>query len=204
MTKILILDDHKIFAESLSKIISTKYRVVNISYSVNSALLFLRKNTVDLIITDINLPDVDGLVLINHIRKENIKSKILVLTSYTNPTLIEQLIEFDIEGYLSKNTSSIDLFNAIDAILKNERYIEPFAKEILSRKQTKTTVKTTFTERELQILRLVSEEKSSKEISKALSISRYTVDDHRKNLLLKTNSINVVGLIKYGLKNRLI
>ncbi len=204
MTRILILDDHKIFAESLSKTISVKYDVVNISYSVESALLYLKTHIVDLIITDINLPNVDGLVLINDVKKKKPETKILVLTSHTNPTLIEQLTEFNIEGYLSKNTSSIDLFNAIGAILKNERYIEEFAKKILSRKQLKTTVETTFTKRELQILELISEEKSSKEISKLLSISRYTVEDHRKNLLLKTDSINVVGLIKYGLKNRLI
>lgn len=202
--KILIVDDHKVFAESIASILRSKYEVREV-VTVDKALQIKDTYKPNLIVTDLQLPDKDGLYLIKKIRENDDALKILVLSSMTNHATIHKLIQFDVNGFLNKNISSLDLLNAIQKILEGENYFQPdIYNDYLENYKSKSEETQTITPRELEVLQLIIEEKTTSEIAAILKLSTYTVEGYRKNLLLKTGASNVVGLIKYAIKINLI
>lgn len=200
-TNILLVDDHKIFTESLTHALEDHYSL-NKATSVDTAIKYLNSLAIDLVITDIELPERNGVDLIKEIKKNFKNIKIIVLSSHTNQTLFKQLIALGIDGFLSKNTSKFDLLSTIKTILSDEQYFEPelynnyLAKGKLNPKQK-------FSPRELDVLKLILDEKTTSQIAESLEISSYTVEGHRKSLLHKTNATNVVGLVKYAITHNL-
>ncbi|MFD0964872.1 response regulator [Pseudofulvibacter geojedonensis] len=204
--KILLVDDHQVFSTSLKLVLEANSYEVDIATHVNLAISFLKANSYDLLISDIEMPEINGVdfIKIIHKNKSNFKKtpKIIVLTSYHKIALFKKLHVLGIDGFLSKNTSQFELLKAIRNVLANEKYYETsiynsYLKSNLNNQSID------FTDRELDVLKLILEEKTTSEIALELQISKYTVEGHRKNLLQKTNSKNVVGLIKYSLLNNL-
>jgi DNA-binding NarL/FixJ family response regulator len=204
--KILLVDDHQVFSTSLKMVLETNNYDVDIATEVNIAIKFLKANSYDLLISDIEMPEINGVDFIKIINqsKNEIKSipKVIVLTSYNKLPLFKKLYTLGIDGFLSKNTSQFELLKAITQVLANQKYYETsiynsYLKSNLNNQSIE------FTDRELDVLKLILEEKTTSEIALQLQISKYTVEGHRKNLLQKTNSKNVVGLIKYSLNNNL-
>lgn len=199
--KLLLVDDHKIFTESLTLALSDHYDL-NKAITVDTALKYLNSLAIDLVITDIELPKKNGVDLIKEIKKNFKDIKIIVLSSHTNQILFKQLITLGIDGFLSKNTSKFDLLSTIKSVLNGEQYFEPeLYNKYLSKGKSKQNQK--FSPRELDVLKLILEEKTSSQIAIILKISSYTVEGHRKSLLQKTGSTNVVGLVKYSIINNL-
>lgn len=205
-TKILLVDDHQVFSTSLKMVLEANNYEVDITKEVHLAIKFLKANSYDLLISDIEMPETNGVDLIRiiHQNKSDFTKvpKVIVLTSYHKISLFKKLHALGIDGFLSKNTSQFELLKAISKVLANEKYYETsiyssYLKSNLNNQSIE------FTDRELDVLRLILEEKTTSEIALELQISKYTVEGHRKNLLQKTNSKNVVGLIKYSLNNNL-
>ena len=204
--KILLVDDHQVFSTSLKMVLETNSYEVDIATEVNVAIKFLKANSYDLLISDIEMPEINGVDFIKIINKNKNELKnipnIIVLTSYKKLSLFKKLHTLGVDGFLSKNTSQFELLQAINQVLANQKYYETsiynsYLKSNLNNHPTE------FTDRELDVLKLILEEKTTSEIALQLQISKYTVEGHRKNLLQKTNSKNVVGLIKYSLNNNL-
>lgn len=204
--KILLLDDHQVFSSSLKMVLETNnYEVYSVT-EVSFAVKLIKANTYDLIISDIEMPDINGVEFIKEIYryKKQLKKtpKIIVLTSYNKLTLFKKLYSLGIDGYLNKNTTQFELLEAIKRVLTDEKYYEGnMYHQFLNSNLKNQNVE--FTKRELDVLLLILDEKTSAEIGLELKISPHTVEGHRRNLLQKTNSKNVVGLIKYSINNNL-
>lgn len=205
--KILIVDDHKVFAESLKTVLDMHNFDVKYVTNAEMALNYLKSEEYDIVITDIEMPEINGFDLIKNIKaieKDLPKiPKYIILTSYSKIKIFKQFYNLGVNAYLSKNISQLELLNVIKKVLKNETYFEKsiYNAYLNSNLYLKTVE---FTARELDVLRLLLEEKTTNEIAEKLLISRFTVEGHRKNLLQKTNSKNIVGLIKYSLLNNIV
>jgi DNA-binding NarL/FixJ family response regulator len=204
--KILILDDHRVFSESLKVVLESQgFDVVNVAQG-KVALSLLKANEFDLLISDIEMPEISGVDFIKLVY-QNVealakKPKIVVLTSYKKVSLFKKLLAIGIDGFLSKNVSHVELLNVIRKVIDGEKYYESsIYNEYLELNKNQDNID--FTPRELDVLRLIMDEKTTSEIASELGISAHTVEGHRKNLLQKTNSKNVVGLIKYTLVHNL-
>jgi len=202
--KILLVDDHLVFSSSLKIVLETRNYEVESVTDANLGLKYLKSTQFDLVITDIDMPNLNGVDFIKEINNiNNYKQiKIIVLTSFKKLSLFKKLYSIGIDGYLSKNTSQFELFKAISHIISNEKYYESNIYNAFL-KADSSSEDLDFTPREIDVLKLILDEKTTSEIAIALEISPYTVEGHRKNLLQKTNSKNVVGLIKYSLNNNL-
>lgn len=205
--KVLILDDHKVFSESLKVVLESQgYEVTNVS-QVNIALGLLKMNAIDVVISDIEMPEVSGVDFVKMIQDNRSKltkqPKIIILTSFRKVSLFRKLVAIGIDAFLSKNVSHIELLSVIKKVMDGEKYYESsIYNEYLELHKNSEVLD--FTPRELDVLKLIMDERTTSEIAEILGISAYTVEGHRKNLLQKTNSKNVVGLIKYTLVNNLI
>lgn len=204
--KILVLDDHKVFAESLKAVLESHNFIVKNVTDGNLAIKYLQSDEYDVVITDVEMPEISGIDFLKRVKEiEKTLSKTpkyIVLTSYTKTTVFKQLFNLGIDGYLSKNVSQLELLSVIKKVLQNEKYFEKSIYDAFL-KANSNSAEIEFTKRELDVLRLIMEENTTSEIADKLQISPYTVEGHRKNLLQKTNSKNVVGLIKYSLINNL-
>lgn len=194
--KILLVDDHLMLSNSLKIVLEKKGFSVSIASSVETAIIYLKSIAFDLVIADIEMPKVTGLELIQGIAQKKIKTlnhlKIIVLTSTKNNTIIKKLHALGINGLLTKNVTKQKLVTTINNVLDGKNYYE--IKPIEEKKLTK---------RELDVLQLILEEKTTSEIAVQLQISTNTVEDYRKKLLRKTNSKNVIGLVKYSFAKNL-
>lgn len=205
--KILIVDDHKVFSESLKMVLESHYYMVKNVSNAELALKYLKSEAFDIVITDVEMPEINGFDFIKKIKafeKELPKiPKYIILTSYSKIKVFKQFYNLGVHAYLSKNVSQLELLNVIKKVLKNEKYFEKSIYDAFINSNTETN-SVEFTTRELDVLQLILEEKTTTQIADKLQISPFTVEGHRKNLMQKTNSKNVVGLIKYSLLNNII
>ena len=206
VSKILLVEDHKTVSESLRILLeNNNYDVTTCSDPI-FALKLIPTNNFNLIITDIEMPQLNGVDFIKRVKALNDKKvKILVLSTHSNNSLIQQLFNLKVNGYINKSASSLDLLQAIRYILDNKNYFPNWVNKNQTVEETKEEkTNTKFTKRELDVLKLILNEITTREIATKLNISISTVEEHRRNLLVKTNSKNVVGLVKYCIINQVL
>ena len=203
--KILLVDDHLVFTSSLKMMLEYNSFMVDMVLDTELAFKLIKSKHYDVVISDIDMPNINGVEFIKGLRAEwellN-KPKIIVLTSYNKLSLFKKLYNLEIDGFLNKNISSLELINAIRAVMRNEKYYE---KEVYNEflRSSVNVDDIEFTNREFDVLKQIFNEKTTNQIAEDLKISPYTVEGHRKKLLQKTNSKNVVGLIKFALDKNL-
>jgi len=207
--KVIIIDDHKLFTNGLSSILgSIGLRVMATFENGKQAVLYLQNNEVDIIFSDINMPEMDGLKLCKRLKKNKVKAKIIILSMYEDPNIIKEAFECGASAYLSKNTEKEEIIKAIEKSLDNKKYVK---KRLLKKKEREEeeeeedtfTLKYRLTFREREVLQLLLDEESNREIGKSLDISTRTVETHRKNIMLKLDVKNNIGLIKKALSYQL-
>ncbi|HRE52014.1 MAG TPA: response regulator transcription factor [Flavitalea sp.] len=202
---ILLVDDHRILLDGLRYIFSEKehLHIKATADSGTEALKLLEEDSFDLMITDYCMPDSHGLALIKRARELSPRMKIIVLSMVDPPEDIRDIMLAGAEGYVLKKYARQELFYAIDAVMNNRQYWSPEAsKALLS--DRRPAGRSPLTARELEVLRLLARELTSREIASQLFISERTVETHRKNLLRKTGSAGVIGLIKYAYTHKLV
>lgn len=207
---ILLVDDHELILNGLKTLLEQEpdFNIVAIAKNGLEAKGLLQHLKVDIVITDIKMPEMNGLQLAEIIKKQSPSIKVLVLSLYQDIEFVKTIIETEAEGYLLKNIEQKELVFAIRHIANDGTY---YSKEIVSilKKEFKDDNKKKLTShnlsnREIEIVRLICEEYSSIEIAEKLFISKATVDVHRKNILQKVEVKNIVGLIKFALQNQII
>lgn len=211
----ILADNHQIFIEGVKKVLASvsQNRQIKIvgEYSSGSNLLeALKHKAVDLLILELNLPDNDGFEIIDYIYRERIDCKILVFSAYENPKIVKQAFRKGVDGYILKSRPIKELFEAIEKILSDGNFVgdgvrvtgngvaikEKSKKRGISLFADRFVRKHSLTKRELEILRLISQALSNKQIAKELFISDQTVSVHRKNIMRKLGVSNTAGLVK--------
>ena len=206
--KVIIIDDHKLFTKGLSTILeSIGLRVMSTFENGKKAVLYLQKNEVDIVFSDINMPDMDGFKMCKILKKNKVKAKIIILSMYEDPNIIKEAFDCGASAYLSKNTEKEEIIKAIEKSLNNTKYVN---KRLLKKKEEEEEEEDTFTLkykltlREREVLQLLlDEENNNRQIGETLNISTRTVETHRKNIMLKLDVKNNIGLIKKALSYHL-
>ncbi len=208
---LIIADDHKMFLDGLLSILSvkTEYNILFTANSGKNVVKYVKINPadkIDLIITDISMPEVDGITLNNTVKEINPNIKVLVVSMHIDTAMIDTLIKNDVDGYLPKNAEKEELLKAIASILKGEKYFSEIIKDAYMKSvfnKEKEAI-TTLTEREKEVLKLIAQENTTQEIADILFLSKHTIESYRKNLISKLNVRNLAGLTKYAIKLGLV
>lgn len=206
MKKALIVEDHPIVSESLKQFVCNSevgLQCENASTG-KKGLSFLNGNHYDLVILDINLPDINGVEFCEIVKSRNPNQKILAITSMAQRMVIEQMIEKKVNGLILKTSDLNEIIEAIKHVLAGEFYLGKEVKELINGKAGNNHHKLTLTRREVEILSLISDGLTNQEIANKLFISCSTVDSHRKNLLLKFDANNTAKLIKMAVSQGII
>jgi DNA-binding NarL/FixJ family response regulator len=211
--KVAIADDHKIFRDGIKMALSGK-EYLKIIWEAEDGKDLMHKIKIklpDVLLMDIRMPEMDGVNAISLIRKEYEGIKIIVLTMYDDQEMISKMMEMGANAYLTKTTDPEEIYNAILTCMNDDFYFNDLVnKAVLLKLQHKKQVRqyypnpVKFNEKELKILKLISEDKTTEEISKEVYLSPRTVETIRQNMKTKIGAKTIAGLVIYGMRNRLI
>lgn len=209
--KLVLVDDHQMLLDGLAALLQGEQRfdLVGLCNNAKYALELLETTAPDIVITDINMPEISGVELTRMIRKYHPKIKVLALSMFGERSTISEMLEAGISGYILKNTGKEELKNALLKVQEGGMYFsdeitEELIKSISQKTEVKEEIQVRLTERELEIVKLIAAEKSNLEIAALLFISERTVETHRKNIFRKTNTKGVVGLLKLAMEQKWI
>ena len=207
---LFLTDDHEIFLDGLKGILSSapELEVVGQARDGWGAWDWLQNNTVDLLVTDIHMPGMDGVELTQKVKAFNPEQKVLILSMYDDYSIIESIFDAEAEGYVLKNSGRDEFLKAIQRIHAGSSYYSREVMNILMEdrppESSAPSIGEVLSPREIEVLSLVCEELSTKEIAEKLFLSPRTVDTHRKNILQKTGEKTLVGLVKLAFKYGLV
>jgi len=206
--KVAIADDHKIFRDGIRMALKDK-DYLKIIWEAEDGRDLVHKMLLkkpDVLLMDIRMPEVDGIL-----RKEYEEVKIIVLTMYDDQEMISKMMEMGANAYLTKTTDPEEIYQAILACMNDDFYFNDLVnKAVLSKLQTKRQVRQfypdpiKFSEKEVKILRLLAQDKTTEEISKEVFLSPRTIETIRQNMKTKVGAKTIAGLIMYGMRNKLI
>lgn len=207
--RLLIVDDHKMFRSGLRFILSDIPEIEIIGEAANGLELLeiLKDNVVDIILMDINMPKMNGIEATSEALKIDPTLNIIVLSMHGEEAYYDQMIAAGVKGFLLKNSDVDELKLALHAIINGGTYFsQELLVSILDKKKSKALQNdlVKFTQREMQVLKLICEGFSNVDIAEKLFISQRTVDRHRANLLSKTSCHNSISLVMYAIKNKII
>lgn len=210
---IAIADDHKIFKEGIRYALKDKKRI-HILWEAENGLDLMCKmaeTCPDVLLLDISMPEMDGVNAIKLLRKQYEEAKIIVLTMYDEQEMITRMMEMGANAYLIKTTDPEEIYQAILTCMNNDFYFNDLVnKAVLTKLQSKKTARqfyptqVKFSDKELRILRLLADDKTTEEISKQVFLSPRTVETIRQNMKSKVGAKTIAGLIVYGMRNQLI
>lgn len=208
---LIIADDHKMFIDGLMSILKDAAELNVTLTAKNGAQVakYLEINGADdlhLLITDLTMPEMDGIEL-NKIVKENYPSlKTLVVSMHIDGGMIDKLIRNNVDGYVPKNAEKEELLNAIHTILGGEKYFSAEIKRAYTDAmfENKKQEEVSLTKREIEVLKLIAEENTTQEIADKLFLSKHTIESYRKNLISKLQVKNLAGLTKHAIKMGLL
>jgi DNA-binding NarL/FixJ family response regulator len=202
--KVLIVDDHKIFGEGLASILeSIQIKSIRVFQDPKKALDHLNKfKDIDLVFTDINMPEFNGFKMCEELRLKHKKIKTIVMSMYDDTRIKQQALKSGADIYLTKTATKEEISLAIKNCFNNKKHIYKTKKS--STIDDNFTIKYKLTSRERQIITEILDEKSNKEIAETLKISKRTVESHRKNIALKLDVKNSIGIAKIAIKYNLV
>jgi DNA-binding NarL/FixJ family response regulator len=209
MTKIIIADDHRMFRESLKKILTIEKVAEVLAEASNGIELLelLDQYNPDIILMDIAMPGMDGIEATKKALEKQPGVKVLTLSSFGDEKYYFNMVEAGAKGFVVKNAGLIELQNAIAEVAKGGSW---FSTELIQKVVTNLNAKpkkktvSTLSEREVEILKYICESLTNEQIAEKVNLSIDTVKWHRANILSKTGCSNAAGLVIYAIKNKLI
>lgn len=213
--KVAIADDHKIFRDGIKMALSGKENL-KMLWEADNGKEMMHKISIkppEVLLMDIRMPEIDGINAIEMIRKEYEAIKIIVLTMYDDQQMINKMMEMGANAYLTKTTDPEEIYNAILTCVNDDFYFNDLVnKAVMGKLLQKKNVRpntvgqevVTFNEKELKILQLLAEDKTTEEISKVVFLSPRTIETIRQNMKMKVNAKTIGGLIMYGMRHKLI
>lgn len=210
---VYIADDHRILRDALKLILSSlsNFKVIGEAEDGKQALKEVLEKKPDILLLDISMPSMIGIDVAKEVYSNLKTCKIIILTKYSNIEYLRTLLDYKICAYILKDDAVHDLSEALSQIDEEEIYISPIISKKMKptfletlRQRNSKKKKSLLTKRELEITKLIAEDKTTDEIAKILSISPKTVKVHRSNIFEKLRITSVTELVKYALQNHLI
>jgi len=204
-----LVDDHRIVIDGLISMLKghDTFQFAFATTDPREVIDKLREQPVDVLLTDVMMPGINGTMLAKNVRESFPDIKILALSMSGEGDVINEMInDADISGYVLKNIGKQELIRAIEKIASGNVYfsedvIEELKRTSMRRKQNEDAH---LTDREIEIIRLIEKEYNNRQIAETLFISERTVETHRKNIFRKTNTNSVIGLVKYAYEHKLV
>lgn len=198
MVKVLLVDDHQMFLDGLELLLkrTNNYEVVGKVNDPLQVIDFLSSNESDIVLADIQMPGVDGIDLLKRILSRFPKVKVVMISMHDGDEFVQEIMALGGYGFLPKSMDSAKMVLELDKVCQDQK--------VFPKRQKKVVPTQHFSERELEILRLLAQGKNSYEIASQLFITLNTVKTHRRNMLRKLNASNTSQLLKIGFDNNLI
>ena len=206
MIKVFIVEDNNVVIEGISSLLQKEKDIVVTGYAntAQSCISYFKQNKADVILMDINLPDMGGVDLCKIIKQQHSNIAILALSSFDQGSYMNKIMENGASGYLLKNVNKDELIDAIKTVSKGGIYFSFEAGKIYKATLEKQGNTPVLTKREKEILKLIAEGFTNIQIGQQLFISVDTVDTHRKNLYTKLNVKNTALLIRYAIEHNIL
>lgn len=213
--RIHLADDHQVLIDGLTNLLQTvdNFEVVGNSLDGTTVYNDVIQDNADILVLDISMPKKDGIEVLKEFSLKEFPCKVIILSSYDDLKIIKEVMKLGAKGYLTKKCAGENIIEAIDAVYQGQEYFSDAVREKIFNSFTHNNPKLNkplyvenpiLSAREIEIITLISLEYSGKEISEQLFISINTVETHRKNIMKKLQIKNIIGLVKYALKNNLI
>jgi len=213
--RILLADDHEVVRTGLRALLEEQpgWEVVAEAVDGRDAVEKATKFKPDAVVIDIAMPSLNGLEAVRQIVKAVPQARVLVLTMYDSDPLIQQVLQAGARGYLLKSDAGRDLVSAIDALRRNKTFFTPKVSQMVldgyldknpKEKQADNEESLRLTSRQREIVQLLAEGKSSKEVAAVLGLSVKTAETHRANIMRKLDCHSVTELVRYAIRNHII
>ncbi|CAM1343954.1 response regulator [Tenacibaculum amylolyticum] len=214
--KVHIADDHEVVIEGVSALINTDDNIEVEGYSLTGkqVIEWSKNNKADVLILDINMPKLDGIGVLKTFKNRSFNQKTIILSGLSDPKIVQEMIALGANGFIEKGSASEHIIQAIKAVHRGEQYYSDEIKNSLfdlyiNESKTDEAIKSSaanepLTEREVEVLKLITQEYSTSEIADKLNVTIKTIESHRRNLYKKIKVKNVVGLAIYAVKNNIV
>ena len=214
-TRVLLVDDHQVVRRGVASVVADAgpdWEVCGEASTGREAVTAAAKLKPDIVVMDISMPDMTGLEATREILKENPRIEVLILSMLESEQMIHDVLAAGARGYILKRDAGADLMTALEAIRQHRLYFTSRVSEMmlsgyLQKGTTESPVESLsnrLSSRELQIVKLVAESKSSKEIATFLNISVKTVESHRAHIMEKLGVHSVTELVRYAIRNNIV
>lgn len=206
--RVLLADDHEMFHEGLDKLLSPIYDIVGRVQDGHALVEKAAEVAPDLIVADISMPGLNGIEAIRKMKASGIDAKVVLLTMHEDPEYAIEALNAGALGYVVKHSASSELMSALEEALNGRMYVTPrVAKDVFSRlsnsKQAPEAGARGPTPRQREVLKLLAEGCSAKEIARRLGVSQRTVEHHKYNMMAQLRIKTTAGLIQYAVKEGL-
>ena len=203
--RILLADDHKIITDSLKNILEPTYKVVGMVEDGYELVKEAARLLPDVLIVDISMPKLNGLEAVRQIKKEGIGSKVIFLTMHPDITYATNALEAGALGYVLKHSAHSELLQAVEQVLLGKTFItEKIAKELENVPHTRRDPIRKLSSRQREVLQLLAEGKSAKEVAEILCISPRTVEFHKYKIMEELGMSSSAELVQYSIKHGII
>jgi DNA-binding NarL/FixJ family response regulator len=210
-TTIVVVDDHKLVRDGIRRLLETRddFRVVGEASDGEEAVALVTEKQPDIALMDIWMPRLSGIDATRRIGKRGLATRVLVLSMHESRSFVEAVLRAGAAGYIVKNAAPEDLLSAIDAVRSGDSYLSPAITQqvvdaIACPGDAAPQGVATLTDREREVLQLIAEGLSSREIAGLLGVSLKTVDSHRSNLMEKLDIHKVSGLVRFAIRVGLV
>jgi len=207
--RMLLADDHKIVLEGLRSLLEPEYEIVGAVEDGRELLAKAKELRPDVIIADISMPKLNGIEAVSQIKKTDSQIKVIFLTMHPDVTYAKRAFEAGASGYVLKHSASTELITAIEEALKGRTYVTPMiAGELMQFYKKETYIKDDITKkltpRQREVLQLLAEGHSAKEIASILNISTRTVEFHKYRMMEELNINTTAELVQYAIKQGIV
>ena len=204
---LILVDDQSIFLDGIESLLERmpELRIVGKANNGRTALDLVSTHKPDLVLMDINMPGMDGIEASKRMRKASPDTRVIVLSMYGHKEFVLELLDSGVGGYLLKTIEKDELLAAIRTVAEGGQYIAQALRELASKADRNADREGELkygplTKREMQIVKLILQERTTQEIAEALFLSVPTVETHRRNIFHKLDCRNIAGLVKYAME----
>jgi two-component system nitrate/nitrite response regulator NarL len=210
--KLLLVDDHPVVRKGIRSCLESLEHIEIVGEAIDGleAVNMVRELSPDIVLMDIDMPNMSGLDATKAIRGDFPRTKVLILSIHTNKHYVLQIIQSGAQGYVLKDTQPADLARAIEAIDSGQPFFSPDISQIVLNQylaeagEDENAASTALTNRERQVLAMIAEGQSNKEMANKLGVGVRTVETHRERVMNKLNIHSVAGLTKYAISNGIV